>query len=964
MRSGPVCAGIILTLSGLFGAGLQAAEEMLPEDARAGAVVRAFEADDEAAVGTLAAQDDLDPWLVAEALCREGAFDAAQAFAEGAPRPDTKTLPAWVKRQASGTATPQRVLDALRTASFAIARGQNEAALEALARHVETREDYVGARVLRLRGFALEALGRPKEAVDCHLKAADRAEAAGWLRGAAGGLYSAGEVSLAFEAYEDVFAYWQRELQVNLLRELPVEAAATRMNLGLFRCERGEFLAAIELLTPAEETLAEHGVAGYQASTLEGLGLAHMGLGRFAAALGFHERALEVARAARDSLAVALNLAYIGVLHELLGAYERAETALVAALVMLDPERDAPYYALAKGNLGTVFLRTGREAEAKDAFEEAREIYVRLGDVQRIAAADEHLGRVCYALGEFPAAEAHYENAQAGYARSADAFGTGSVLWQLGDLCARPGSDRVAEGQAAYREAIDHAREWGLGTIEVRARKGLARSYLRQKQYGDALREAREGVERLRAVVVGLGSHHAAVARADFSDLFRCGARAALELDSAADAYYFLESGRSGALLESLEARRAIREFRLPEALRREEQRARDEVAEADLLVRRARKTGSRPLTRARRDELAAAQGRLLDVVGRIERKEKAAAHLMYPSAAALDDVQAGLAPDDALVLVGLYDSAGIAVVITREDARVVPLGDGRKLEALVDAIDPNEEGAYGDKTIADLRRHIVAPLGLGEDVRRVLVSPSGALFRLPLGLLFEPRRVVAIPSATIHGLLAARPDGPGKKALALGDVDYSTYRYLGALPDSRKEAEAVGDVVLLQGEATEVGFLAALRKEHHWKAVHLACHGVTDCPRPFDAYLALTQGATLEQGDGRLTALELLRIRLPTDLVVLSACGSGRGVVVKGEGMLGLVRAVMVAGAPRVVVNLWNADDEAALVFMKAFYRLRAEPGTTTADALAGAQAEVRLRPAWEDPYFWAGWTLWGAAD
>ena len=103
--------------------------------------------------------------------------------------------------------------------------------------------------------------------------------------------------------------------------------------------------------------------------------------------------------------------------------------------------------------------------------------------------------------------------------------------------------------------------------------------------------------------------------------------------------------------------------------------------------------------------------------------------------------------------------------------------------------------------------------------------------------------------------------------------------------------------------------------------------------------------------------------MKIPADLVVLSACETARGRVVAAEGVWGLTRAFMLAGAPRVVSSVWNADDEASAVLMEEFHRLW-RSGTPTAEALLLAQRRVEkdaVHPQWSHPYYWASWQLWG---
>jgi CHAT domain-containing protein len=104
--------------------------------------------------------------------------------------------------------------------------------------------------------------------------------------------------------------------------------------------------------------------------------------------------------------------------------------------------------------------------------------------------------------------------------------------------------------------------------------------------------------------------------------------------------------------------------------------------------------------------------------------------------------------------------------------------------------------------------------------------------------------------------------------------------------------------------------------------------------------------------------------MELPADLAVLSACETARGTVVGGEGVLGLTRAFMFAGSPRVIVSLWKVDDEATRALMLRFHALwnpKEGGGLPAAEALRRAQDFVRSHERWEHPYYWAAWVLWG---
>ena len=108
-----------------------------------------------------------------------------------------------------------------------------------------------------------------------------------------------------------------------------------------------------------------------------------------------------------------------------------------------------------------------------------------------------------------------------------------------------------------------------------------------------------------------------------------------------------------------------------------------------------------------------------------------------------------------------------------------------------------------------------------------------------------------------------------------------------------------------------------------------------------------------------------MLRRQIPADLVVLSACETARGRVVQGEGIVGLTRAFMFAGVPRVLCSLWKVDDEATRALMMRFYEVWNPPGGSPACRPRRLSARRRTPSAptreWRHPYYWAAWVLWG---
>ena len=105
----------------------------------------------------------------------------------------------------------------------------------------------------------------------------------------------------------------------------------------------------------------------------------------------------------------------------------------------------------------------------------------------------------------------------------------------------------------------------------------------------------------------------------------------------------------------------------------------------------------------------------------------------------------------------------------------------------------------------------------------------------------------------------------------------------------------------------------------------------------------------------------DIFNLSLSADFVVLSACETGMGKEVKGEGIVGMTRAFLYAGAKSVVVSLWKVDDRATAALMEKYYLKVLNSHLTGAAALRGAQLEVWEEERWKAPYFWAGFEVQG---
>jgi CHAT domain-containing protein len=183
----------------------------------------------------------------------------------------------------------------------------------------------------------------------------------------------------------------------------------------------------------------------------------------------------------------------------------------------------------------------------------------------------------------------------------------------------------------------------------------------------------------------------------------------------------------------------------------------------------------------------------------------------------------------------------------------------------------------------------------------------------------------------------------------------------------SRQEADAITRYATQDLKLEAVDFqanrtLATSAELSQYQIVHFATHGLINNTHPelSGVVLSLVDEKGRPQ-NGFLRLYDLYNLKLSADLVVLSACQTALGKEIRGEGLVGLTRGFMYAGAPRVVASLWQIDDRATAEFMKRFYEGMLGQKLRPAAALRAAQASMSKDPRWHQPHYWAAFTLQG---
>lgn len=898
---------------------------------------------------------------------------------------------------------------------------ENEAALEAAesaaADFRRLGEPVFEAYASNEAGLDRWLLGRSAEARDAFRRALDLADRRDpyAAAAAAGNLclmdFVAGELRAGLACYEAERTGALARLRAAGAPAL-LGAAATSVGraydvLGEPEAARRRYAEALGHLRAADDAEGE-------ARVLNNLGALHRELGDFDEALAAYDRALDAFRRLEDRRWQARVLNNLGFTYLELGERERARELLRDALPLWRAVEDPRGEASTLTNLARAASETGEHATARDLLMRALDRARAADDVRAEATALSQLGVARLALQDGAAAREALERAAARFREIEDPASEALALRRLAALdleSARPGAAR--EG---LLRAVELARASGHRAGEAEALGALARAERALDRPEAALARVTEAAETLDALRVRIASpdlrtSHAALRHGTYElwiDLLMTADEREPGRGHDRSALAVAERVRARTLAELLHEAGVETARGAPEDLL---DRRRDLERRLRAKVERAIRGGAAGASRPTLESEAAEILRELDAVeARIRRASPALAALVRPEPLDAADVQALLDDGTLLLVYALGEERSFVWAVTAERIESHALPARRVLDAAVrrhherlarfDPAERHAEAAAG----AELARTLLGPVaGRLAEASRLVVVADGALHYLSFAALPLPEplpesgpaavvdrhEVVFLPSAS--ALVASRSGGRSGGGAAGGRVaivadpvfgtdDPRVLRVvrsepgsgedggrLDRLPASRDEARAVAALapdgdrkVLLDFEASREavvgGGLAGYR------VVHFATHGLIDEREPALSGLALSRVDPAGRArDGFLGLREIYDLRLDAELVVLSACRTALGSSVRGEGMVGLTRGFLHAGAHRVLASLWTVEDGAAAELVTRFYRALWSDGLDAPAALHRAQRELRAERRYRDPAHWAGFVLVG---
>jgi len=858
--------------------------------------------------------------------------------------------------------------------------------LEAARALHEELDDVVGeAWVLRNLGNLRRKLGAAGEGIALLQAAQERFQRQGLVSGEATVGDDLGNAWLALGDTEQARQSYEAALELRVQSGDRAGQAASLERLGLLAIRQGEFHMAADRLRRCLQLAEVLSDLPLKATAWTDLANLRLGQGDLVEALQLQLRALELQREQHDQHGEVTSLNNLGAIYASIGEKERAVRYVRDALARMASLPDRSQEALVRNNLGLLLSESG-EVEA-GLVEQQRSLDIRreLGDIRGAAFTGVNVADTLQLLGRPGPAADILDASLAGFRTVGDRRGQAFTHNAIGDLQrARGLLDPALE---SHRKALAIATETGLTEDEGLARAGIADVLERRGETALALAEylrAIDQVEKLRSHL-STGEFKSRYLSGKI-DLYESAVALLLSAESPTEeaierAFQLAERARARSLLDLLaESRAEARRGVAPELLRQEGLLLGSLASAAARLPRTTDESARAGLLR----ELEEGEERLALLKVEIRRSAPRYADLRYPVATTLQEMRNSVLRDnESLLEYALGEEHSFLWVVQAGGVEVHRLPPRRQVDAQVEsylrelqspagALGPSPAGSRAGQELA----RILLPGGIPDG--RLLVVPDGALYHLPFealpldeGYLVEKHELAYVPSATTLRLLRGGKVSAASKAfLGVGNpLPELPQEGFPALPFSGQEVERAASHFPAAERRVLIGAAATKQALQDldladYRTLHFATHGRIDETVPSRSGILLSRrdGAA---GERFLTLNEIFHLELDSNLVVLSACRSRRGRLMRGEGLVGITRGLFFAGARSVIVSLWNVNDRSTADFMDLFYAELGQ-GSSVAGALRRAKLDflTHRRAGYRGTTRWAPFLLVGDPD
>jgi CHAT domain-containing protein len=803
-----------------------------------------------------------------------------------------------------------------------------EAYFEALKLSTQAQDQLVEARSLRALGLFHVRLGEYQKALDFFLQGLRRFEliddqlTQGTVLAGIGFTYeNLGERKKALDYYNDAIAIFQEIKN-------PWAEAETRMDAGRVSHSLGENTQALTNYRLALDLFRALRMTRLEAQTLRDIGRVYDSSGNRSQALSFYNQSLSFRRAGQDQRSLAYTLDYVGVVYEKAGDARRAMNYYGKAL-KLNRQADDP-----AGEALTLFLIAHAQRDLGDliAARSQIETCLKISESLRIKVSSRDV-RASFVASTHRYYELHADILMQMH-RTEPGKGFAEAAFEADEKArARSLLESLQTARAEIRLGADASlleRENSLANMlntktERHAQLVADKNNDEAQQVAKEIDQLTNEYDLVRGLIRSQSPHYAALTQPqplslrDVQQQLLNNNTLLLEYTLGEDRSYLWAITKTELLSFELPAQSQIEE-----AVERFRQ----------LLLANLPVAGDTPEQR---------QARIAEANEHFPAEAAALGKLVLgPIADKLGDKRLIVVPDGALQYIPFQ-----ALAVSGAQTDPVPL--------LL-----NHEIVYEPSASA-------LALVISEAAQRKQAPNSVAVFANPVFESDDPRVKSTGPSETKLAQGQSEQSPQSQVQEAFRDIGFGDGSRIPPLPASRDEANAIMAVTPwrtgFKAEGFEASRATIMRPAmNQYRIVHFATHGFVDYQHPDLSGLVLS--LVDENGraqDGFLRMHDIYNLKLPVDLVVLSACNTGLGKEVKGEGLIALTRGFMYAGAGGVVASLWKVDDDATAALMTHFYEGMFKRQLTPAAALREAQLRMSREKRWQSPYYWAAFVLQG---
>ncbi|GBE91846.1 tetratricopeptide repeat protein [Nostoc cycadae WK-1] len=761
-----------------------------------------------------------------------------------------------------------------------------------------------------------------------------------------------------------------------------------------------------------------------EATLLNNIGKIYSELGEKQKALDYYNQSLPLRQLVKDKAGQAITLGNIGTVYSFLGEQQKALDYYNQSLILKQQVGNKAAIASTLNSIGKTYSDLGEKQKALDYLNQSLPLFQQGGDKADNAIAISNIGKIYSELGEQQTALNYYNQSlpifqQVGYklGQAITLNNIGEVYFQLGEQ--QKALDYYNQSLPIYQQLRDKSREahtiYNVATVKYD--QGELNTALTE------IEKVIKIVEDLRSKIDSqeLRTSYFATVQNYYQfyiDVLMQLHKQHPEQGYAALALETSERSRARSLLELLsEANTDIRQGVEPKLLVQE----RKLQQQLDALEKRRIQLLQGNYTEEQVQALDQENEKLLEAYQQIQAQIRATspryAALTQPQPLALAQIQQQVLDDNTLLLeYSLGKKRSYLWLVTNKSITSYELPKRADIETIVQKFRQEITMPYlkHSQSIDALSKIILAPVAQKLQKQRLAIVSDGALQYVPFaslttgsGTQYEPlllnHEIITLPSASILAILRSEHKerkSPPKtlvvladpifnrnderlqnkaqvshspvlesnldslalsKSAADSDINFERLRF------TRQEAEQILALVPVNQRKEAVDFnasrtTASSENLSQYRIIHFATHGILNSKHPelSGVVLSLFDPQGMPQ-NGFLRLRDVFNLNLKAELVVLSACQTGLGEEVKGEGLVGLTRGFMYAGSPRVVVSMWSVDDQATSELMKAFYKNMLKTGLTPAAALRKAQLEIWRTQKYVAPYYWAAFTLQG---